>query len=81
MDDELIFNKWETGNFILLIWTHPNGVVENVEIQIKPMSLFAARKARMEQGVTRADLERLIAVDVERQTPQALADDFAGSAP
>jgi len=62
-DDALIFNKWETGQFILSIWTRADGVVEEVEIRLRPSSPFAGR-CRCGHG-TRGNLERAILADAE----------------
>lgn len=63
MADNLIFNKWETGQFILSIWTRADGVVEQVEIRLRPSSPFAGR-CRC-GGVTRQNLERALLTDAE----------------
>ena len=63
MSDELIFNKWETKNFILSIWTTGGGIVEDVEIRLRPSSPFQGR-CRC-GAVTEGNLARAIQSDAE----------------
>ncbi len=61
--DGLIFNKWVTSQFIIAIWTRADGVVQEVEIRLRPSSPFAGR-CRC-GGRTRVNLARAIMADVE----------------
>ena len=63
MSDELIFTVWKTGQFVLRIWTRPDGIVEDVEIGLKAGSPFRGRCGC--GGGTRLNLERALASDAE----------------
>ena len=44
-EDDLLMNIWKTKHFELVIWTRGNGIVENVEIKLKPVSEWMMRRS------------------------------------